>query len=41
MATNPHVPPPQPVEPLSTPPEPGEIQHTPIPMVLDADAAVK
>ena len=32
MATNPNVPPPEPVEPLSTPPEPGEVQTTPMPM---------
>jgi hypothetical protein len=32
MATNPNVPPPDPVEPLSTPPEPGEVQTTPMPM---------
>ena len=31
MATNPNVPPPEPVSPLSTPPEPGEIQPTPLP----------
>ena len=36
MATNPNVPPPQPVEPLTTPPEPGEVQTTPMPMVLKA-----
>jgi len=35
MATNPNVPPPEPVEPLSTPPEPGEVQTTPMPMLLD------
>ena len=34
MATNPNVPPPQPVEPLTTPPEPGEVQTTPMPMVM-------
>ncbi|MEO6321564.1 MAG: hypothetical protein ABIR56_12895 [Polaromonas sp.] len=32
MATNPNVPPPEPVTPLSTPPEPGEVQTTPMPM---------
>jgi hypothetical protein len=31
MATDPNVPPPEPVEPLSTPPEPGEVQPTPMP----------
>jgi hypothetical protein len=32
MSTNPNVPPPEPVPPLSTPPEPGEVQTTPMPM---------
>jgi hypothetical protein len=32
MATNPNVPPPEPVPPLNTPPEPGEVQTTPMPM---------
>ncbi|MDQ3058483.1 MAG: hypothetical protein M3R45_03010 [Pseudomonadota bacterium] len=31
MATDPNVPPPEPVPPLSTPPEPGEVQTTPMP----------
>lgn len=34
MATNPNVPPPEPLIPLSTPPEPGEVQTTPMPMVI-------
>jgi len=38
MATNPNVPPPEPVTPLSTPPEPGEVQTTPMPMVLQSGA---
>ncbi|MEC5213995.1 hypothetical protein RCH06_002550 [Polaromonas sp. CG_9.5] len=32
MAINPNAPPPEPVMPLSTPPEPGEVQPTPLPM---------
>lgn len=32
MVTNPNVPPPQPLPPFSTPPEPGEVQPTPMPM---------
>ena len=32
MATDPTVPPPQPLPPLSTPPEPSEVQPTPMPM---------
>ncbi len=40
MATNPNVPPPEPVEPLSTPPEPGEVQTTPMPMVVSVDGVV-
>ena len=32
MSTSPNVPPPEPVQPLSTPPEPGEVQTTPMPM---------
>jgi hypothetical protein len=32
MATSPDVPPPEPVQPLNTPPEPGEVQTTPMPM---------
>ena len=32
MATNPNLPPPEPVTPLQTPPEPGEVQTTPMPM---------
>jgi hypothetical protein len=32
MSINPNVPPPEPVPPLSTPPEPGEVQTTPMPM---------
>jgi len=39
MATDPHVPPPEPVVPLSTPPEPGEVQTTPMPMQLTLGAA--
>lgn len=31
MATDPNVPPPEPLQPLSTPPEPGEVQPTPLP----------
>jgi hypothetical protein len=31
MPTNPNVPPPEPLPPLSTPPEPGEVQTTPMP----------
>ncbi|MCY7370397.1 MAG: hypothetical protein LH479_05890 [Polaromonas sp.] len=31
MATDPNVPPPEPLPPLSTPPEPGEVQPTPLP----------
>ena len=34
MATDPNVPPPEPVVPLSTPPNPGEVQTTPMPMVF-------
>ena len=34
MATNPNVPPPEPVVPLSTPPEPGEVQTTPMPVYM-------
>ena len=34
MATHPAVPPPEPVEPLSTPTQPGEVQTTPMPMQL-------
>ncbi len=33
MATNPNVPPPEPLPPLSTPPEPGEVQPAPTPMI--------
>lgn len=32
MATNPNVPPPEPVPPVQNPPEPGEVQTTPMPM---------
>jgi hypothetical protein len=35
MATDPNTPPPEPVPPLSTPPEPGEVQTTPMPMAQD------
>lgn len=38
MATDPNVPPPEPVEPLSTPPEPGEVQTTPMPMAHSTSA---
>lgn len=31
MSTNPNVPPPESLPPLSTPPEPGEVQTTPMP----------
>lgn len=34
MATDPNVPPPEPVVPISTPPEPGEVQTTPMPMTV-------
>ena len=40
MATNPNVPPPEPVVPLSTPPEPGEVQTTPMPMYMAQAAAI-
>ena len=33
MATEPNVPPPEPVAHLSTPPNPGEVQTTSMPMV--------
>lgn len=36
MVTDPNVPPPEPVQPLSTPPEPGEVQPMPLPMILKA-----
>lgn len=36
MATDPNAPPPEPVVPLSTPPNPGEVQTTPMPMVVSA-----
>ena len=39
-ATNPNVPPPEPVVPLSTPPEPGEVQTTPMPMYMAQAAAI-
>lgn len=32
MATNPNVPPPEPLAPLNTPPNPGEVQPTPEPV---------
>ncbi|MDB5967218.1 MAG: hypothetical protein JWQ72_3718 [Polaromonas sp.] len=32
MATSPNVPPPEPVAPIEAPPEPGEVQTTPMPM---------
>lgn len=35
MATNPDGPPPEPVPPLTPPPDPGEVQTTPMPMSLD------
>lgn len=35
MATDPNTPPPEPVPPISTPPEPGEVQTTPMPMAQD------
>lgn len=38
MATDPNVPPPEPVPPLPTPPEPGEVQTTPMPMARTAPA---
>lgn len=33
-ATNPNVPPPEPLPPLDTPPDPGEVQTTPMPMTV-------
>jgi hypothetical protein len=33
-ATDPNVPPPEPVAPLQSPPEPGEVQTTPMPISL-------
>lgn len=33
-ATDPNVPPPEPVAPLQTPPDPGEVQTTPMPMAI-------
>ena len=38
MATDPNVPPPEPVTPLSTPPNPGEVQTTPMPMAFSVFA---
>lgn len=38
MATDPNVPPPEPVVPLSPPPEPGEVQTTPMPMMRSTPA---
>lgn len=38
MATDPNVPPPEPVVPLSPPPEPGEVQTTPMPMMRSMPA---
>ena len=35
MATSPDVPPPEPVPPLSTPPDPGEVQPTPLPIGIN------
>ena len=32
MATDPNVPPPEPVQPIATPPNPGQVQPTPQPM---------
>lgn len=32
MATDPNVPPPEPVQPMATPPNPGQVQPTPQPM---------
>jgi len=32
VATSPNTPPPEPLPPLDTPPEPGEVQTTPMPM---------
>jgi hypothetical protein len=32
MATDPNVPPPEPVQPITSPPNPGQVQPTPEPM---------
>lgn len=40
MATDPNVPPPEPVPPIAPPPNPGQVQPTPEPMREGAGAAL-